>query len=128
VSQILIASPKTASPADDAKAKAKAEAVLAEVKAHPDQFAQIAQKESQDPGSAAKGGDLGWSTSGVLTGEKTFDAAAMALNKGEVSDVVHSSFGYHIIKAVDVKPAATRPTRNDRPACCSSRRWPDIMQ
>ncbi|MGN6234243.1 MAG: SurA N-terminal domain-containing protein [Trinickia sp.] len=109
VSQILIASPKTASPADDAKAKAKAEAVLAEVKAHPDQFAQIAQKESQDPGSAAKGGDLGWSTSGVLTGEKTFDAAAMALNKGEVSDVVHSSFGYHIIKAVDVKPAATKP-------------------
>jgi len=109
VSQILIASPKTASPADDAKAKAKADAVLAEVKAHPDQFAQIAQKESQDPGSAAKGGDLGWSTSGVLTGEKAFDAAAMALNKDEVSAVVHTSFGYHIIKATDVKPAATKP-------------------
>ena len=109
VSQILIASPKTASPADDAKAKAKAEAVLAEVKAHPDQFAQIAQKESQDPGSAAKGGDLGWSSSGVLTGEKAFDAAAMALKKDEVSAVVHSSFGYHIIKATDVKPAATTP-------------------
>src|SRR6185312_11786418 len=44
VSQILIASPKSASPADDAKAKAKADAVLADVKAHPDQFAQIAQK------------------------------------------------------------------------------------
>jgi peptidyl-prolyl cis-trans isomerase D len=109
VSQILIASPKTASPADDAKAKAKADAVLAEVKAHPDQFAQIAQKESQDPGSAAKGGDLGWSTSGVLTGEKAFDAAAMGLNKDEVSAVVHTSFGYHIIKATDVKPAATKP-------------------
>ena len=109
VSQILIASPKTASPADDAKAKAKADAVLADVKAHPDQFAQIAQKESQDPGSAAKGGDLGWSTSGVLTGEKAFDAAAMALNKDEVSAVVHTSFGYHIIKATDVKPAATKP-------------------
>jgi peptidyl-prolyl cis-trans isomerase D len=109
VSQILIASPKTASPADDAKAKAKADAVLAEVKAHPDQFAQIAQNESQDPGSAAKGGDLGWSTSGVLTGEKAFDAAAMALNKDEVSAVVHTSFGYHIIKATDVKPAATKP-------------------
>ena len=109
VSQILIASPKSASPADDAKAKAKADAVLADVKAHPDQFAQIAQKESQDPGSAAKGGDLGWSTSGVLTGEKAFDAAAMALNKDEVSAVVHTSFGYHIIKATDVKPAATKP-------------------
>lgn len=109
VSQILIASPKTASPADDAKAKATAEAVLADVKAHPDQFAQIAQKESQDPGSAAKGGDLGWSTSGVLTGEKAFDMAAMALNKDGVSAVVHSSFGYHIIKATDVKPAETKP-------------------
>jgi peptidyl-prolyl cis-trans isomerase D len=109
VSQILIASPKSASPADDAKAKAKADEVLAQVKAHPDQFAQIAQKESQDPGSAAKGGDLGWSTSGVLTGDKAFDAAAMALNKDEVSAVVHTSFGYHIIKATDVKPAATKP-------------------
>ena len=109
VSQILIASPKSASPADDAKAKAKAEAVLADVKAHPDQFAAIAQKESQDPGSAAKGGDLGWSTSGVLTGEKAFDTAAMALNKDEVSSVVHTSFGYHIIKATDVKAAATKP-------------------
>lgn len=109
VSQILIASPKSASPADDAKAKAKADAVLADVKAHPDQFAQIAQKESQDPGSAAKGGDLGWSTSGVLTGEKAFDAAAMALNKDEVSAVVHTSFGYHIITATDIKPSATKP-------------------
>ncbi|KAA0086298.1 peptidylprolyl isomerase [Paraburkholderia sp. T12-10] len=109
VSQILIASPKSASPADDAKAKAKAEAVLTDVKAHPDQFAAIAQKESQDPGSAAKGGDLGWSTSGVLTGEKAFDTAAMALNKDEVSSVVHTSFGYHIIKATDVKAAATKP-------------------
>lgn len=109
VSQILIASPKSASPADDAKAKAKAESVLAEVKAHPDQFAQIAEKQSQDPGSAAKGGDLGWSTSGVLTGEKAFDTAAMALNKDEVGNVVHSAFGYHIVKATDVKPAATKP-------------------
>ena len=109
VSQILIASPKSASPADDAKAKVKADTVLAEVKTHPDQFAQIAQKESQDPGSAAKGGDLGWSTSSVLTGEKAFDTAAMALNKNEVSGVVHSSFGYHIIKATDVKPAVTKP-------------------
>lgn len=109
VSQILIAAPTSASPADDAKAKAKAESVLAEVKAHPEQFAQIAQKESQDPGSAAKGGDLGWSTNGVLTGEKSFDTAAMALNKGEVGPLVHSSFGYHVVEATDAKPAATKP-------------------
>ena len=109
VSQILIASPQSASPADDAKAKAKAEAVLADVKAHPAQFADIAKKESQDPASASRGGDLGWSTNGVLTGEKAFDAAAMGLNKDEVSAVVRSSYGYHVIKATDVKPASTKP-------------------
>ncbi|HEV3104925.1 MAG TPA: SurA N-terminal domain-containing protein [Trinickia sp.] len=106
VSQILIAAP---SPADDAQAKAKAEQVLADVKAHPEQFSQIAQKQSQDPGSAAKGGDLGWSTSGVITGEKTFDNAAFNLKKDEVSGLVRSSFGYHIIKAMDEKPSATKP-------------------
>lgn len=109
VSQILIASPQSASPADDAKAKAKAESVLADVKAHPAQFAEIAQKESQDQASAARGGDLGWSTKGVLTGEKTFDAAALALNKDDVSAVVRSSYGYHVIKATDVKPASAQP-------------------
>lgn len=109
VSQILIAAPKSGSPADDAKAKTKAEQVLAEVKAHPDQFTQIAQKESQDPGSASKGGDLGYSTGGVLTGDKSFDNAAFALKKDEVSGLVRSAFGYHIIKATDVKPPVTKP-------------------
>lgn len=110
VSQILIASPATASAADDAKAKAKAESVLAEVKAHPDQFAEIAKKDSQDPGSASKGGDLGWSTGGVLTGDKAFDAAALALKgKNAISDVVRSSFGYHVIMLTDEKPSVVKP-------------------
>lgn len=81
VSQILIPSPSGAKPADDAAAKKAAEDVLAQVKAHPGQFAQIAQKESKDSGSAAKGGDLGWSTGNVITGDKAFDAAALALKK-----------------------------------------------
>ncbi|PMS34944.1 peptidyl-prolyl cis-trans isomerase D [Trinickia symbiotica] len=110
VSQILISSPATASAADDAKAKAKAESVLAEVKAHPDQFADIAKKDSQDPGSASKGGDLGWSTGGVLTGDKAFDTAALGLKgKNAISGIVRSSFGYHVIMLTDEKPSVVKP-------------------
>jgi peptidyl-prolyl cis-trans isomerase D len=108
-SHILINAPKDASAADKAKAKQKAEQILAEVKAHPDQFAQIAQKDSEDPGSASKGGDLGYFARGQIAGGKAFDDAAFGLKKGEVSGIVESDFGYHIIQATDVKPAATKP-------------------
>jgi len=110
VSQILIPSPSGAKPDEDAAAKKTAQDVLAQVKAHPDQFAQIAQKESKDPGSASKGGDLGWSTGGVITGDKAFDAAALGLKKkGDVSDVVRSAFGYHVIMLTDEKPPVVKP-------------------
>jgi len=108
-SHILITAPKDASAADKAKAKQQAEAILAQVKAHPDQFAQFAQKDSQDPGSASKGGDLGYFGRGMIAGGQAFDDAAFALKKGEISDVVQTDFGYHIIQATDVKPAATQP-------------------
>ncbi len=107
-SHILITAPKDASAADKAKAKAQAEALLAQVKAHPDQFAQIAQKESQDPGSATKGGDLGYFSRGMIAGGQAFDDAAFGLKKGEISGVVQTDFGYHIIEATDVKPSATQ--------------------
>jgi len=109
VSHILITASKDASAADQAKAKQKAEDLLEQVKAHPDQFAQIAQKNSQDPGSAAKGGDLGYFSRGMIAGGQAFDDAAFALKKGEISDVVHTDFGYHIIEATDVKPSVTQP-------------------
>jgi peptidyl-prolyl cis-trans isomerase D len=108
-SHILITAPKDASAADKAKAKQHAEDILAQVKVHPDQFAQLAQKDSQDPGSAAKGGDLGYFGRGMIAGGQAFDDAAFALKKGEISDVVQTDFGYHIIQATDVKPAATQP-------------------
>ncbi len=108
-SHILINAPKDASAADKAKARQKADELLAQVKAHPDQFAQIAQKNSEDPGSASKGGDLGYFSRGMIAGGKAFDDAAFNLKKGEVSDVVQSDFGYHIIQATDVKPASTKP-------------------
>ncbi|NML31292.1 SurA N-terminal domain-containing protein [Paraburkholderia antibiotica] len=107
-SHILIAAPKDASAADKAKAKQKAEELLAQVKAHPDQFAQIAQQNSQDPGSASKGGDLGYFGRGMIAGGQAFDDAVFALKKDEISGIVQSDFGFHIVKVTDVKPAVTK--------------------
>ena len=114
-SHILIAAPKGASDAERKAAQQKAEAILAEVKAHPDQFAQIAQRESQDPGSAAKGGDLGYFGRGMIAGGEAFDNAVFALKKDEISNVIQSDFGYHIVKLTDVKPAVTKPFDQVKP-------------
>ncbi|MEM5330682.1 SurA N-terminal domain-containing protein [Paraburkholderia sp. JHI2823] len=108
-SHILITAPKDASADVRNAAKQKAETILAEVKAHPDQFAQIAQKESQDPGSASKGGDLGYFGPGMIAGGQAFDDAVFKLKKDEISGVVQSDFGYHIVKVTDLKPATTKP-------------------
>jgi len=108
-SHILIAVSKDASPAARKAAQQKAEAILAQVRAHPAQFAQIAQRESQDPGSASKGGDLGYFGRGMIAGGDAFDKAVFALKKGEISNVIQSDFGYHIVKLTDVKPAVTKP-------------------
>ncbi|MEO7887523.1 SurA N-terminal domain-containing protein [Polaromonas sp.] len=100
-SHILIAAPKTASAADREKAKAKAEELLAQVKKAPDSFADVARKNSQDTGSAPAGGDLDFFARGSMV--KPFEDAAFAMKKGEISNVVESEFGYHIIKLTDVK-------------------------
>ncbi|CAB3799750.1 SurA N-terminal domain-containing protein [Pararobbsia alpina] len=105
-SHILITVAKGASDADRAKAKAKAEAVLAQVRAHPDQFAELAKQDSQDPGSADKGGDLGWFGRGQMV--KPFEDAAFSQKPNQISDLVQSDFGYHIIKVTDTKPAQTK--------------------
>ncbi len=109
VSHIFIEAPRGASAADKAAAKARADALLAQVQAHPDQFAQIAEKNSQDAPSAAKGGDLGYVTRGSTAGGAAFDDAAFALKKDEISKVVESDLGFHILKATDVKPATLQP-------------------
>jgi len=84
-----------------APAKAKAEAALAQLKAGAD-FAAIAKKESDDPGSKAKGGDLGWISRDTQF-DQQFLAAAFALRKGQLSGLVQTQFGFHIIRVDDVR-------------------------
>jgi peptidyl-prolyl cis-trans isomerase D len=91
---------------DEATVRAAAEKVLAEVKKGGD-FAALARKHSEDEGSKAQGGDLDYFGQGRMVPE--FDTVAFSLAPGTISDLVKSSFGFHIIKVVDKRPAATRP-------------------
>src|SRR5437870_7690149 len=92
----------------DAKAAArnKAEELLAKVKAGAD-FAALAKESSQDPGSGAKGGDLGLFPRGRMT--PAFEEAAFALQAGGVSDVVETPFGFHVIKVEEHRPGGVKP-------------------
>ena len=99
-SHILIAASKNASPAEKAKAKAKAEDVLIQIKKNPKQFEELATKYSQDPESAKKGGDLGAFGRGMMV--KPFDDAVFSMKVNEISSIVESDFGYHIIKLTKV--------------------------
>ena len=112
-SHILIASPKSAPEADRKKAKAKADELLALIKKSPDTFADLARKNSQDPGSAPSGGDLDFFARGAMV--KPFEDAAFNMKKGDVSDVVESEFGYHIIKLTDVKAPKQRSFEEMKP-------------
>jgi peptidyl-prolyl cis-trans isomerase D len=106
-SHILVAVPKGAPEADKQKARAKAEELLAQVRKNPDSFADVAKAHSQDPGSAAKGGDLDFFARGAMT--KAFEDAAFALkNKGEISGIVETEFGFHIIRLTDIKAPPQR--------------------
>jgi len=100
-SHILINVPKDASEADQQKARTKAEALLAAVRKAPKTFADVARKNSDDTGSAQNGGDLEFFARGAMV--KPFEDAAFALQKGDISDIVTSDFGYHIIALTDVK-------------------------
>lgn len=82
----------------DAEARKKAENLLKQIKAGAD-FAELAERESDDPGSAPQGGSLGWVKRGQMVPE--FEKAAFALKKGETSGVVKSPFGYHIVRVTD---------------------------
>src|SRR3974377_816672 len=93
--------------AEVAEIKAKAEDILAQAKKKGANFEDLAKKYSEDPGSKTKGGDLGWIVQGQTVPE--FEKAAFTLPKGEVSDLIRTQYGFHIIKVLDKETAHTKP-------------------
>lgn len=99
----------TADPKDEtamAAARSKIEKLRAEIEAGAD-FADVAKKNSQDPGSAAEGGDLGFFGRGIM--DPAFEAATFTLKPGELSQPVDSAFGVHLIKLIAVEGGVTKP-------------------
>lgn len=107
-SHILI----TAEGSDKATARRTAEQILAKVKANPKDFGNIARQSSKDPGSAAQGGDLGFFGRNMMV--KPFEEVAFRLKEGEISDIVETDFGFHIIRLTEIKPAQVKPLAEAR--------------
>jgi peptidyl-prolyl cis-trans isomerase C len=105
-SHILIGIPQKADAAQNQEARAQTEALLKQIRAGTD-FAQLARTRSQDTSSAARGGDLGFFAMGQM--DPTFEKAAFALKPGEVSPIVETPYGFHIIKLHERRPARTIP-------------------
>lgn len=112
-SHILIKAGKDASAAEKAAAKEKAEKLLAQLRKNPGEFAKLAKEHSADPGSAERGGDLDFFGRDMMV--KSFEDAAYAMKKGEISDVVESEFGYHIIQLTDINRGSAKTLDEVRP-------------
>ena len=113
-SHILITAAKEAPEAEKKVARAKAEELLKSVKAKPASFAEVARKNSQDPGSALKGGDLDFFGRGAMV--KVFEDAVFSMKKSDISDLVESEFGYHIIQVTDIKVPKAQSFESLRPS------------
>ncbi|MEF8699399.1 MAG: SurA N-terminal domain-containing protein [Candidatus Accumulibacter sp. UW26] len=95
------------------KTRIRAEEILQEVKKSPEKFTELARKYSQDPGSAEKGGDLGYFGRGMMV--KPFEETVFKLRENEVSALVQSEFGYHIIQLTGIKAGKQRSLAEVRP-------------
>ena len=105
---ILIELAADASDADVEAATAKANKILEELRADDGKnFAEVAKAQSQDPGSAAQGGDLGYFGRGAML--KPFEEAVFSLTEGQISDVVRTDFGLHIIQLTGIHPEKVKP-------------------
>lgn len=106
---ILIMAPKDAPAADREKAKAQAQALLDGLRKAPDTFAEVAKKSSADDVSAASGGDLGFFRSDRGTDPAIAKATFALAKPGDISDLVESDFGYHIVRLTEIKPTGVPP-------------------
>lgn len=107
VSHILIELPAAANDAVKSKARSKADDLSKRALADPQNFAALAKEFSQDSGSASQGGDLGWISKNMLVPQ--VETAVFELDRGKISGVVESPFGFHVINVVDVQPASVKP-------------------
>jgi len=112
-SHILIPVKSGASEEERRQARQQAESVLARVRAAPGSFAEVAKKESVDTGSASKGGDLGFFSRGMMV--PPFEEAAFRLKPGQISELVESDFGFHIIKLTAIKPGKVKTLDQVKP-------------
>ena len=110
---ILISVPQGAPASEIETAKNKIESIRSKLLANPSSFEAIAKTDSQDTGSARQGGDLGFFVQKDMV--KPFADAAFALKKGEISPVIQSEFGFHVIQLIEVKPGQTQPFELVRP-------------
>ena len=110
---ILLTVPAGAPAADKEAVRVKAAALLEQVRKNPASFAEVAKAQSQDPGSAANGGDLDFFARGAMV--KPFEDVVYALPKGGISDLVETEFGFHIIQLTDIKAPPQRSFDAMRP-------------
>ncbi|PWF25603.1 SurA N-terminal domain-containing protein [Corticimicrobacter populi] len=111
-SHILVTLPSGADEATKAKARAEADALLQEARANPEGFADMARNRSQDPGSAGQGGDLGWIARNTLF--NSVEDAVYGLQPGEISGVIESPFGFHILRLTQYEPEQVKPLEEIR--------------
>jgi len=104
-SHILIAVDPSGGAEARQKAKAQADEIYKQLTEKPERFAELARKHSNDPGSAAMGGDLGLISRGTMKDVPEFEAALFRLKEGEISSPVASSHGFHIIRLTKLQPA-----------------------
>ena len=121
-SHVLI---KVAEGTDDAAARKQAEDVLAQARAGKD-FAELAKQHSQDDSNNKNGGDLGFFGRGAMV--KEFEDAAFAMQPGQISEVIKTQFGYHVIKVTDKKAAETRPFEQVKPQIEDQLKWERAQQ